>query len=36
MVNINMYIKALLHSAGGHQGSHKGRQADNQINLGNS
>ena len=30
MVNINMYIKAFLHPAGGHQGSHKARQAGNQ------
>ena len=27
MVNINKYIKALLHPAGGHQGSHKAHQA---------
>ena len=27
MVNINKYIKALLHPAGGHQGSHKIHQA---------
>ena len=31
MVNINKYIKALLHPAGGHQGSHKAHQAGNQI-----
>ena len=32
MVNINkyMYIKALLHPAGGHQGSHKAHQVGNQ------
>ena len=30
MVNINVYIKALLHPAGGHQGSHKAHQAGNQ------
>ena len=30
MVNINKYIKALLHPAGGHQGSHKAHQAGNQ------
>ena len=30
MVNINEYIKALLHPAGGHQGSHKAHQAGNQ------
>ena len=29
MVNINKYIKALLHPAGGHQGSHKAHQAGN-------
>ena len=27
MVTINRYIKALLHPAGGHQGSHKAHQA---------
>ena len=27
MVNINKYIKALLHPAGGHQGSHEAHQA---------
>ena len=27
MVNINEFIKALLHPAGGHQGSHKAHQA---------
>ena len=32
MVNINKYIKALLHPAGGHQGSHKAHQAGNQSN----
>ena len=32
MVNINKYIKALLHPAGGHQGSHKAHQAGNQNN----
>ena len=31
MVNINKYIKALLHPAGGHQGSHEAHQAGNQI-----
>ena len=31
MANINKYIKALLHPAGGHQGSHKAYQAGNQI-----
>ena len=30
MVNINKYIKALLHPAGSHQGSHKAQQAGNQ------
>ena len=30
MVNINKYIKALSHPAGGHQGSHKAHQAGNQ------
>ena len=30
MVTINRYIKALLHLAGGHQGSHKAHQAGNQ------
>ena len=30
MVTINKYIKALLHPAGGHQGSHKAHQAGNQ------
>ena len=30
MVNINKYVKALLHPAGGHQGSHKAHQAGNQ------
>ena len=29
MVNINKYIKALLHPAGGHQGSHKAHRAGN-------
>ena len=29
MVNIKKYIKALLHPAGGHQGSHKAHQAGN-------
>ena len=29
MVTINRYIKALLHPAGGHQGSHKAHQAGN-------
>ena len=29
MVNINKYIKELLHSVGGHQGSHKAHQAGN-------
>ena len=27
MVNINKYIKSLLHRAGGNQGSHKAHQA---------
>ena len=31
MVFINSYIKALLHPAGGHQGSHKAHQAGNEI-----
>ena len=31
MVNINKYIKALMHPAGGHQGSHKAHQAGNQA-----
>ena len=30
MINTNMYIEALLHPAGGHRGSHKAHQADNQ------
>ena len=30
MVNINKYIKALLHPASGHQGSHKAHLAGNQ------
>ena len=29
MVTINKYIKALLHPAGGHNGSHKAHQAGN-------
>ena len=29
MANINKYIKALLHPAGGHQGSQKAHQAGN-------
>ena len=33
MANINKYIKALLHPAGGHQGSHKAHQAGNQCWL---
>ena len=33
MVNINEYIKALLHQAGGHQGSHNAHQAGNQSHL---
>ena len=33
MVTINRYIKAMLHPAGGHQGSHKAHQAGNQINI---
>ena len=33
MANINKYIKALLHPAGGHQGSHKAHQADKQSWL---
>ena len=32
MVNINKYIKAFLHPAGGHQGSHQAHQAGNQVN----
>ena len=31
MANINKYIKALLHPAGGHQGSHKTHQAGKQM-----
>ena len=31
MVTINRYIKALLHPAGGHQGSHKAHQAGYQY-----
>ena len=31
MVNVIKYIKALLHSASGHQGSRKAHQAGNQI-----
>ena len=31
MVNISKYIKALLHSASGHQGSRKAHQAGNQV-----
>ena len=30
MVNISKYIKALLHSASGHQGNRKAQQAGNQ------
>ena len=30
MVNINKYIKALLHLPGGHQASYKAHQAGNQ------
>ena len=33
MITINKYIKALLHPAGGHQGSHKAHQAGNQNKL---
>ena len=33
MVTINRYIKALLHPAGGHQGSHKAHQAGNQRSV---
>ena len=33
MVNINKYIKALLHPASGHLGSHKAHQAGNQKPL---
>ena len=33
MVNINKYIKALLHPAGDHQGSHKAHQAGNQSDV---
>ena len=36
MVTINRYIKALLHPAGGHQGSHKAHQAGNQRIIQNS
>ena len=32
MVNIINYIKALLHSASGHQGSHEDYQAGNPNN----
>ena len=35
MVNINEYIKALLHPAGGHQGSYKAHQAGNQMSSTN-
>ena len=31
MVNINQYMQALLHPAGGHQGSHKAHQDGNQV-----
>ena len=31
MVTINKYIKALLHPAGGHQGSHEAHQAGNLL-----
>ena len=31
MANINKYIKALLHLAGGHQGNHKAHQAGNHL-----
>ena len=34
-VNINQYITALLHPAGRHQGSHKDRQAGNQMSIKN-
>ena len=34
MVNINKYIKPLLHPAGGHQGSHEAHQAGNQSPTG--
>ena len=33
MVDINKYIKVLLHPVGGHQGSHKAHQAGNQSHL---
>ena len=33
MANINKYIKALLHPAGGHQGTHKAHQAGNLIQV---
>ena len=33
MVTIDRYIKALLHPAGGHQGSHKAHQAGNQAGM---
>ena len=36
MVTINRYIKAMLHPAGGHQGSHKAHQAGNQLIMGMS
>ena len=29
MVNVNKYIKALLHPAGGHEGNQKDHQAGN-------
>ena len=33
MVNINKYIKALLHPAGGHQGIHKAHQVGNRSKM---
>ena len=30
---MNEYIEALLHLAGGHQGSHKAHQAGNQVAI---
>ena len=30
MLNISKYFKALLYPAGGHQGSYKAHQADNE------
>ena len=34
MIIINKYIKALLHPAGGNQGSHKSHQAGNLLYSG--